>query len=75
MRAARSAPTAQIISADFDRFASEVTAQIWNRIVHHPRFHSLRPADFADLFEAVSRTLGEYRSSNKNKGTHAHVTD
>lgn len=47
----------QIISDDLDGLASEVTAEIWNKIVHQPAFHALQPAHFADLFEAVSLTL------------------
>jgi hypothetical protein len=65
VRAPTPAHATKIISRDFDSFAGEVTAQIWNHIVNHPHFHSLRPTDFAELFEAVSRTLGEYRTSNK----------
>jgi hypothetical protein len=51
----------RIYASDFEGFASEVAADIWNRLIVLPSFRSLKPADYAGLFQSVLIALLRYR--------------
>ena len=51
----------QIKTSDFEAFASEVAAKIWNQLIEKPAFHALKVRDYPEVFEAVSQTLTSYR--------------
>ncbi|OGR89614.1 MAG: hypothetical protein A2992_02190 [Elusimicrobia bacterium RIFCSPLOWO2_01_FULL_59_12] len=61
--------TKPVVSPDFEAFASEVAAAVWNQLIEIPAFSALRCSDYASVFEAVAGTLSNYKmplSRNKN---------
>jgi len=50
----------RIETPDFDAFASELSAAIWNELIEKPSFYTLELKDYADIFAAVSRSLLPY---------------
>ncbi len=51
----------QIVSSDFDQFASDLAMSVWNRMTQFPQFKDLKPNDYPALFEVVEQTLQRYR--------------
>jgi len=60
-----------IYSSDFEGFAAEVAADIWNKLIETPSFRTLRLEDYAGLFEAVEDALQRYRRSHPSPRANA----
>ena len=50
-----------IYSSDFEAFASEVAADVWNKLVEVPQFYFLKPQDYPTLLELITGVLRPYR--------------
>lgn len=57
-----------ITSQDFDGFVCEVAAAVWNEITRSPKFHGLKPQEYAAFFDAVREVLTKYRVGGKPCG-------
>jgi hypothetical protein len=51
----------RIAASDFETFVSEVTRDIWNKVVTLPQFYSLKPEDYPALRDLISSILHSYR--------------
>ncbi len=45
---------------DVDALANAIAQDVWNSIIDHPALHVLKPQHFADIFEAVQKSLHRY---------------
>jgi hypothetical protein len=55
-----------IYSSDFEEFTGEISADIWNRLVELPVYKTLKPEDYADLYEIVRSVLIRYRQQKRS---------
>ena len=53
----------RIRTQDFDGFVSKIAADIWNSLIDTHTFRGLKPGNFADLYEILSRNLSVYRQN------------
>jgi hypothetical protein len=54
-----------IYSSDFEGFVSEVSADLWNKLMDEPAFQTLKPGDYANLYEVVARVMSRYRQEHR----------
>jgi hypothetical protein len=54
-----------IPSTEFDRLVSDLAAAIWNRLIEDPSFPSPELHFYADVFEAVQRSLDRYQQKDR----------
>jgi len=54
-----------IPSHDFERLVSKVAADIWNQLIENPSFSSMSLRFYADIFEAVKKSLSDYQQRDR----------